>query len=114
MQKLQEIMEEMDDHAIELEVFGICDNYISVGWVKEIILSHMKNDGWILCSERLPEIPEKDYEDDFAPEFNVTIVGADAATTLKYAADGTWFDDNGNIYDVVAWQPLPEPYKGEK
>ena len=72
------------------------------------------NQGWIPCSERLPEVPEG-IEDSECPEFNVTIKGAKLATTLKYAPDGTWFDDDGEIYGVVAWRPLPELYspKGE-
>jgi len=51
-------------------------------------------------------------EDADCPEFNVTIKGADKATTLKYSPDGTWFDDFGEVYNVEAWKPLPEPYKG--
>ena len=72
------------------------------------------NNGWIPCSERLPDVPEG-IEDDECPEFNVTIKGADQAATLKCASDGTWFDDLGYTYDVIAWQPLPQPYqpKGE-
>ena len=69
-------------------------------------------DGWIPCSERLPKVPEG-IEDSECPEFNVTIKGAKLATTLKYAPDGTWFDDDGEIYRVIAWMPLPELYKGE-
>ncbi|MDO5362842.1 MAG: DUF551 domain-containing protein [Eubacteriales bacterium] len=83
--------------------------------VERIIRSHMggvENDGWIPVSERLPEVPEG-TEDDDCPEFNVTIKGADKATTLKYAPDGTWFDDYGEVYKVIAWKPLPEAYKGE-
>ena len=72
------------------------------------------NNGWIPCSERLPDVPEG-IEDDECPEFNVTIKGADQAATLKCASDGTWFDDLGYTYDVIAWQPLPDTYqpKGE-
>ncbi len=69
------------------------------------------NDNWIPVSERLPEVPEG-TEDADCPEFNVTIKGADKATTLKYSPDGTWFDDFGEVYNVEAWKPLPEPYKG--
>lgn len=69
-----------------------------------------ENNDWIPCSERLPEVPEV-IDDDYCPEFNVTIKGADGATTLKCAPDGTWFDDFGEVYDVIAWQPLPEPYR---
>lgn len=72
----------------------------------------IKNFNWIPVSERLPEVPEG-TEDDDCPEFNVTIKGANKATTLKYAPDGTWFDDSGEVYKVVAWKPLPELYKGE-
>ena len=46
MQVLEEILEEIDAHAIEFETFGISDDYISVEWVKEIIRNHI-NDGWI-------------------------------------------------------------------
>ena len=68
------------------------------------------DDGWIPVEERLPEVPEG-IEDDCCPEFNVTIRGADKATTLKCASDGTWFDDSGEVYKVIAWQPLPGPYR---
>lgn len=71
-----------------------------------------EKDDWIPCGERLPEVPEG-IEDDYCPEFNVTIKGADKATTLKCAPDGTWFDDSGEVYNVIAWKPLPEPYRAE-
>mgnify|MGYP003375056479 CR=1 FL=1 len=112
---LKKILEEIDYHAIKFESFGMCNEYVSVGWIKEIIRSHMdkaESNGWIPVSERLPEVPEG-TEDDDCPEFNVMIKGAKKATTLKYATDGTWFDDWGEVYKVVAWKPLPEPYKGE-
>ncbi len=69
--------------------------------------------GWISVEERLPEV-QKELEDAYCPEFNVMIKGAEIATTLNYSWDGTWFDDIGEVYDVVAWQPLPEPYKTKK
>ena len=40
------------------------------------------NDNWIPVEDRLPEVPEG-IEDDCCPEFNVTIRGADKATTSK-------------------------------
>lgn len=67
---------------------------------------HM-NDGWIQVKERLPKAPE--MEDEY-PEFNVMIEGAKTPTTLQYTHEGIWVDDYGNAYDVIAWQPLPEPY----
>ena len=115
MKVLEKILEEIENHAIEFESFGMCDDYVSVGWVKEIIRKHMDdatdtNDGWILVEDGLPEVP-KELEDAHGPEFNGTIKGAEKATTLKYSWDGAWFDDNENVYNVIAWQPLPEPYK---
>lgn len=73
----------------------------------------IKRFNWIPVSEHLPEVPEG-IDDDDCPEFNVTIKGADKATTLKYSPDGIWFDDSGEMYQVVAWKPLPDPYKPEE
>ena len=69
-------------------------------------------DGWIPVEKKLPEVQEG-LEDMYCPEFNVTIKGAERTTTLKYSWDGTWFDDYGTVYNVIAWQPLPERYKGD-
>lgn len=62
MNVLEKILEEIKDHTIEFEYFGMCDEYVSVGWVKEIIRLHMNHngndtemDGWIPVSERLSE-----------------------------------------------------------
>ncbi len=41
MNVLEKILEEIKDHTIEFEYFGLRDKYVSVGWVKEIIRSHM-------------------------------------------------------------------------
>ena len=48
MQELEKILEEIDAHAIEFEIFGTSDDYISVGWAKDIICKHMKNEENIL------------------------------------------------------------------
>ncbi|MEE1443258.1 MAG: hypothetical protein UGF43_06525 [Blautia sp.] len=110
MNVLEKILEEVID---ELKEEGIITDNERGNRAVEIIRSHMdevESDDWILCSERLPEMPEG-IEDDYCPEFNVTIKGADKATTLKCAPDGTWFDDSGEVYNVIAWKPLPEAYR---
>ena len=87
--------------------------------IEDIIRSHMdeaKNDGWIPCSERLPneiEFQEAYCRNQYAAEILVTIKGATRPTTL-YFKNNSWFDEERNYYEVVAWQPLPEPYKGGK
>lgn len=70
----------------------------------------VNNDGWIPVEKKLPEVQEG-LEDMYCPEFNVTIKWATETTTLKYSWDGTWFDNNGYVYNVIAWKPLPEAYR---
>lgn len=77
---------------------------------QEQTIKLLEGSNWIPVSERLPEVPEG-TEDFYCPEFNVTIKGADKATTLRFAPDGTWFDDSGEVYCVIAWKPLPGPYR---
>ena len=42
------------------------------------------------------------------------IENADIPTALNYVGDGEWYRD-GEFYNIIAWQPLPQPYhqKGE-
>lgn len=109
MQELEKILEEIIE---QLKAEGcIIDNDAGHRAV-DIIRKHM-NDGWIPVEERLPEVPD-DMEDEYCPEFNVTIKGASRATTLKYSPDGAWFDDSGQVYVVIAWRPLPDLYRSEK
>ncbi|WP_410110475.1 DUF551 domain-containing protein [[Ruminococcus] lactaris] len=60
--------------------------------------------GWIPCSERLPE-----------NAMNVIAQFSDGTVTeLRYAGNGIF----EGIYEystrvIIAWMPLPEPYKGE-
>ena len=126
MQELEKILEEIKkmiegNKVIELNGDGTvnrCIIDVASAWdsIKAIIHDHI-NDGWIPVKERLPEVDadiEEAIEDDDCPEYNVTIRGASESTTLKYSPDGTWFDDNGYVYDVIAWRPLPEPYRPER
>ena len=77
---------------------------------------------WITCSERLPTEKEAwNYNSEehlHEPnEFIVQVKGAELPTvamfdgkkfTHGYAENGYGFMD-----EIIAWQPLPEPYKGE-
>jgi hypothetical protein len=79
---------------------------------------------WISCNERLPEICEKDCHGNIT--FSKTVlttqiygngfvyVGNDQYTTNN----GGWlsevpFDNPDERCKVIAWMPLPEPYKAE-
>ncbi len=72
---------------------------------------------WIPCTERLPEenVPvlicsEKRYKNDIS--FNLITVG----WLERFDWGGTDFfsyDDMWNHGKVIAWMPLPQPYKAE-
>ncbi|MBE5886746.1 MAG: DUF551 domain-containing protein [Lachnospiraceae bacterium] len=90
--------------------------------VLNIILNQGASDGWIPCSERLPEEPRKiivEIEDvldlinaNVLIEYNVTLQGAKLPTSMYYAGNGFWFDEaSREFYPVIAWQPLPEVYQ---
>lgn len=109
MRELEKILEEIDGKIERykenprLQVVDIC---YGLNIAKRIIRKHM-TDGWIPSKKHLPKAPE--MEDEY-PEFNVMIEGAKIPTTLQYSHEGIWVDDYGNAYNVIAWQPLPEPY----
>lgn len=70
-----------------------------------------KAGGWIPVEEALPpEPPEYVDDEDDLEQYIVMIDGAERPTTLRYAGDGTWWED-GTYYSVIAWRPLPEPYR---
>lgn len=117
MQELEKILEEIEQkkedclNAVKIEIDPMeitihRERYKGLCMAEEIIRNHI-NDGWIPVEEHLPKAPE--MEDEY-PEFNVMIEGAKTPTTLQYSHDGVWVDDYGNAYNVIAWQPLPEPY----
>lgn len=98
---------------------------------KEIVqeVAEEYNSGWIACSERLPE----EYDSIFAKlkgtdkwkdamfektsdVVNVTVVDGygNRITTIAHLVDGKWNCDLLRInksYQIIAWQPLPEPFK---
>lgn len=121
MQELEKILEEIEQ--AKREPWYRLNNYDvrhkldgAINRIVDIIRKYM-NDGWISVEERLPEVDEdaeETIEDDDCPEYNVTIRGASESTTLKYSPDGAWFDNNGYVYDVIAWRPMPEVYRPER
>ena len=99
----------------DTDITNKCGDCSRRKWYQKGYDDGKKNDGWIPVEECLPEVCRKIEEDHECPEYNVTIQGAEKATTLKYSpADETWFDDMGYVYPVVAWQPLPEVYHPER
>lgn len=84
--------------------------------IEEIIRSHMNdedNNGWIPVEDGLPEEGE---------EVEVTIEEmADSAGGMRYYTKTAWVQEERwvikrNPYNprVIAWRPLPKPYKPKK
>lgn len=120
MNVLEKIFKEIEDHAIEFESFGVCDDYVGVGWVKEIIRSYMddgkdinvpSNVGWIPVEERLPKDGQEVlvwYEYFRYGEYNRMF----ETYGIGWQFDGHWSGDvSGTKARCIAWQPLPEPYR---
>ena len=79
----------------------------------------IQNNGWIPCSERLPEC-----EDGWETEALLfQLKGTDTIECGYYGVGGRYRDKYFRTYrdskegydarDVIAWQPLPKPYKKE-
>ena len=75
----------------------------------EIVKKHM-NDGWIPVEERLPE------EDGFyLCTMDGKIVGEEEPFTgISEFENGLWIDDDIDYRCIIAWRPLPEPYRPER
>lgn len=102
--------------------------------IAEIIRSHMddeEHDGWIPVEEDLPEEHKSMFAklkgthmwnnamfEKVSDEVNVTIELEDGTrkTTTSHTLDGKWKVEKECVVNkkVIAWRPLPEPYKPKK
>lgn len=61
------------------------------------------NNGWVKCSDRLPD-----------KQIRVLVKTDKSPLVIGWLMFDEWYTDFGNGYgnlDVIAWQPLPEPFK---
>lgn len=137
MNSLEKILQEIDCHAIEFESFGICNDYISVGWVKEIIQKHLsenkcgecsrrkfyqmgyeegnKENEWVPCSVRMPNKHERTACDKRGNKYMKRIEIAYMTDTVEYTHgyyDGyKWLNERLHVIkNVIAWK-IHVPYK---
>ncbi len=89
-------------------------------WCRDIIRSHMdeakdinvpSNVGWIPVETKLPEVPEENPIFDNKP-LELYLVDIGAEYPIRAFWNGSDFTDGWTILKAIAWQPLPEPYKG--
>ncbi len=116
----------------ELKEEGIITDNERGNRAVEIIRSHMdevESDDWILCSERLPEehdstfaiykdthLWSKSMFEKVSDPVNITYELEDGTrkTGTSYTLDSKWKIEKENRVakkKVVAWQPLPKPYR---
>ena len=110
MQELEKILEEIDE---TIEQYKENANIVAVdicygmNIAKKIIRKHM-NDGWVPVEERLPEYGKKvlaygkrgeiDIASLYSRDKHMWLVGSMCSVA----------------FDIIAWRPLPEPYRPEK
>ena len=101
------------DRAIEItRMIQACEFGIAA-------MEQQLTNGWIPVSDHLPEV--RHHEGGELIEFNIMLLGGTVPTTGCINNDGIWgwMDWNTNCFNplgihVIAWQPLPEPYKEGK
>ena len=112
MNVLEKILEEIEKEQNSYEADHAWNYSKGMEYAKEIIRSHMdeaKNDDWISVDERLPE--EDIYVMCCFDDGEVDVLWQnwqESKFLLFYS------DIEGKVRKVVAWQPLPEPYKPKK
>ena len=121
MQALEKILEEIKAHrnfASECGNFNVASAF---ELCVEIIRKHM-NDGWIPVQDKLPEddvdvliayadIDDENYTDICITTYGYAYLGGNKLDFKEWRSPFEYFRSN---YKVIAWQPLPEPYRPER
>ena len=81
---------------------------------EDIIRRHM-NDGWIPVDEQMPEEKINPITSDYY-EYQVTArFGGDTDVRHYKFGNGHWWNGPGIVDKyVIAWRPLPDPYRPER
>ena len=121
----------IDANALMNKIGKVLSEHLTIGVVATEIIDAVKDaptiePKWIPCSERLPEDsgdylvrPSDSVLEDYSDFCEVMIIPYDA----DCEAFGWWtdrydpislgyVDSDFNEFDVLAWMPLPEPWKG--
>ena len=124
MQELEKILEEINYRINEYVdhdyVRGSGDVVKGLSIAKSIVRKYM-NDGWIPVEERRPERTLDEKIKESYQKYLVFIDGVDGwdidIAVYDFWNDKKWreaHDGYGEIENVIAWRPLPEPYRSER
>lgn len=121
MQVLEKILEEIELEKKRLVFYPDCSSAFSavqirtIEKIEQIICKYMSirkhiNDGWVSVEERLPE-----NDGIYIATMDGEIVGQKIPFTgLAEFENGKWVVDEDDYNCVIAWRPLPEPYRPER
>ena len=119
MQELEKILEEINllDIIYDVDNGGCLLRHEDV---EKIIQRHM-NDGWIPVEEQLPKRTLDEKMNKSYKKYLVFIDSVDGwdidIAVYDFWNDKKWrevHDGYGEIENVIAWRPLPEPYRPER
>lgn len=83
------------------------------GYIKQLIREDMQMENWIPVTERLPEPSE--YDKDLSEWVLITLyIGENdymVGRALYCYSEKKWYAERFGCGNVIAWMPLPTPYK---
>ncbi len=103
-------LREAKEYDDELVILAIQNQMSALHTAMNHIKTAEKIGEWIPCSERLPDPGQRYLVSTVWKEKDFEISRVHDAV---YGSDGIWHTHNYEpvTYDVIAWQPLPEPYQ---
>ena len=126
MQELEKILEEIELEKKRCSLSRDCSNEYAVKEIsllekiEKIIRKHV-NDGWISVDDRLPMRTLDEKINESYQKYLVFIDSVDGwdidIAVYDFWNDKKWreaHDGYGEIENVIAWCPLPEPYRPER
>lgn len=110
-----------NDKPREVQDEDIASFNRDIEWLRDIISKHM-NDGWIPVQDKLPEddvdvlityadIDDENYTDICITTYGYAYLGGNKLDFKEWRSPFEYFKTN---YKVIAWCPLPEPYRPER
>lgn len=104
--------EKMKSEPNVLTIEGLEGHILGLVEVQDLIKKNVGNNGWIPVEERLPEAPEENPIFDNKP-LELYLVDIGVKYPIRAFWNGREFTDGWSILKVIAWQPLPEQYRGD-